>query len=359
MPRHDATAPDRLAPGQPFGQPSHPPKRQNPSRRIRRIAAGTVLGALTALVAVAMSGWGISALLSTSEGFGASSGTQPLRAPAHTCLTWQTQDASDARQVSCEQPHLFEVTAMVDLDDLYADAPFPHPESWRPLMTERCLQRTTEALANRFDPFGRFTVGAIKPSEDSWQHGDRTLRCGVQTSGPSGALFPTIGTVVGQDQSDVHLPGTCLGIDGKAVGDPADCAGPHAIEVVGVVDLGGAFPDGYPDEAAQDGVLDVECTRLAAEFAGGPTVVAEKALTVFWETLRPESWQAGSKRVDCRLGAFLPDRSGFAPVTGSVKGPVQIGTEPAAPAPSNPGLPSPITVSPGTEAATPGPPPPQ
>ncbi|MGH3930282.1 MAG: septum formation family protein, partial [Pseudonocardiaceae bacterium] len=273
------------------------------------------------------------------------------------CLNWQAQDASDARQVSCDQPHLFEVTAMVQLDDLDADAPFPDPESWRPLMTERCTQRTTEALANRFDPFGRFTVGAIKPSEDSWRRGDRTLRCGVQSSGPSGALFTTIGTVVGQDQSDVHLPGTCLGIDGKAVGDPADCAGPHAIEIVGVVDLGGAFPEKYPDEAAQDGVLDVECTRLAAEFAGGPAVVAEKGLTVFWETLRPESWQAGSRRVDCRLGAFLPDRSGFAPVTGSVKGPVQVGAEPAAPAQSTPGLPSPITVSPVTQAATPGPPP--
>lgn len=347
MARHGATAPGRIDPGQPADRPS--------LSGVRRLAAGAVLGASTALVAVAISGGGIGALLTAAGGSGASISAQPLLAPAHTCLSWQKLDASDARQVSCGQPHLFEVTAMVDLDDLGADTPFPSPASWRPLMTQRCTQRTTEALANRFDPFGRFTVGAIKPSQDSWRRGDRTLRCGVQSAGPSGALFPTIDTVVGQDQSDVHRPGTCLGIDGKAVGDPADCAGPHAIEVVGVVDLSAAFPGDYPDEAAQDDVLDGECTRLAADFADGPAVVAEKTLTVFWETLRPESWQAGSRRVDCRLGAFLPDKSGFAPVSGSVKGPVQVGTEPAAPAPSTPGLPSPITISPVTEAATPAP----
>ncbi|MGH4023547.1 MAG: septum formation family protein, partial [Pseudonocardiaceae bacterium] len=105
------------------------------------------------------------------------------------------------------------------------------------------------------------------------------------------------------------------------------------------------------------GVLDAECTRLGAEFAGGPAVVGEKKLTVFWETLRPESWQAGSTRVDCRLGAFLPDRSGFAPVTGSVKGPIQIGTEPAPRARSAPG-PARITVPAVVDAATPAPPPP-
>jgi hypothetical protein len=280
---------------------------------------------------------------------------QPLRAPVHTCLTWQQPDAADARQVNCAQPHLFEVTGTLDLLDFDAQAAFPDPERWQQLVTERCAQRTTQALADRFDPFGRFTVGAIKPSEAGWLHGDRTLRCGVQTAGRTGMLFATTGSVLQQDQSDVHVAGTCLGNDGKAVGDPVDCAGPHAVEVVGVVDLKGAFPESYPDEAAQDGVLDVECARLAATYAGGPGVVGQKGLTVFWETLRQESWAAGSTRVDCRLGAFLPDRSGFAPVTGSVQGPVQIGKEPAPAAPTNPG-PSPITLPAVIDAARPGPP---
>ncbi|MGH3793640.1 MAG: septum formation family protein [Pseudonocardiaceae bacterium] len=345
MPRHDATAPGQITSDW-----------QRATHSTRRIAVGALLGALAALTAVAVYGdLHPGSLVVTSGGPAADSGPQPLRAPDHSCLTWRKQDASDARLVSCAQPHLFEVTGMVALKDLDSQAPFPDPASWQRLVTSRCTERTTQALANRFDPFGRFTVGAIKPSEDSWQHGDRTLRCGVQASGHSGALFATTGNVLSQDQSDVHVAGNCLGNDGKAVGDPVDCAGPHAVEVVGVVDLTNAFPGGYPDETAQDGVLDVECTRLATTFAGGPDVVGKKGLTMFWETLRPESWQAGSRRVDCRLGAFLPDRSGFAPVTGSVKGPVQIGKDPAPPARTQPG-PSTITVPPVTDVVVPGPP---
>ncbi|HEU0127913.1 MAG TPA: septum formation family protein, partial [Pseudonocardiaceae bacterium] len=311
-----------------------------PKRRsARRVAAGAVLGALMALVTVALQGGSDqdTALVFATDGVAGTGSDQSLRAPVHSCLTWQQQDGADARLVNCAEAHLFEVTGTVELDGFDAGVPFPDDVTWQQLVISRCTERTTQALAGRFDPFGRFTVGAIKPSADSWQRGDRTLRCGVQAAGRSGVLFPTTGTVSQQDQSDVHPPGTCLGNDGKAMGDPVDCAGPHAVEVVGVVDLSGAFPDGYPEEAAQDEKLDAECTRLAAEFAGGPAVIAEKRLTLFWETLRPESWQVGSTRVDCRLGAFLPDRSGFAPVTGSVRGPVQVGTEPAAPAPRKPG----------------------
>jgi Septum formation len=300
------------------------------------------MGALAALVTVAVLP-GKGPLFTVGSGLAATTSTQSLRAPAHTCLTWQKPDAADARAVSCSQPHLFEVTGTLDLDDFGARSAFPDLARWQQLVTERCTQRTTEGLAGHFDPFGRFTMGAIKPSEAGWQRGDRTMRCGVQSAGRTGTLFATTGSVLQQDQSNVHPPGTCLGNDGKAVGDPVDCAGPHAVEMVGMVDLKGSFPQGYPEEAAQDRVLNPECTRLAKDFAGGPAVVANKGLTLFWETLRPESWQAGSTRVDCRLGAFLPDRSGFAPVTGSVKGPVQIGKQPAPVAPQNLGpTPAPV-----------------
>jgi Septum formation len=308
---------------------------QHASRSIRRLAAGAVLGALAALVAVGVP-MGDAPLLPVVPGL-VTLTPQPLRAAVNTCLTWQKQDATDAKAVSCTQPHLFEVTGTLDLNDFGVQEPFPDPARWQQLVAQRCTERTTQALANHFDPFGRYTVGAIKPSEAGWLHGDRTLRCGVQSVGRSGMLFLTTGNVLTQDQSDVHPLGTCLGNDGKAVGDPVDCAGPHAIETVGVVDLKNAFPRDYPDDAAQDKLLNTECTKLAKDYSGGPAVVANKGLTLFWQTLRPESWQAGSTRVECRLGAFLPDRSGFAPVTGSVKGPVQIGKEPAPPAVRNPG----------------------
>ncbi|HEV7451188.1 MAG TPA: septum formation family protein [Pseudonocardiaceae bacterium] len=325
------------------------------NRSARRIAVGALVGALAALVTVAVLP-GKGALLTLGPGLAATTNTQPLRAPAHACLTWQTPDAADARAVSCSQPHLFEVTGTLDLVDFGDRAAFPDLARWQQLVTERCTQPTTQALADHFDPFGRFTMGAIKPSEGGWLRGDRTLRCGVQSAGRTGTLFATTGSVLQQDQSDVHPPGTCLGNDGKAVGDPVNCAGSHAVELIGIVDLKGAFPKGFPDESAQDRVLNTECTRLAKDFAGGPAVVANKGLTLFWETLRPESWQAGSTRVDCRLGAFLPDRSGFAPVTGSVKGPVQVGKQPAPAAPRNLG-PAPATTPAVTQVDVPAPPP--
>jgi hypothetical protein len=326
------------------------------NRRARRIAAGAVLGALAALIVVGVP-TGRAALLTVGPSVASPPTEQPLRAPPHTCLTWQKPDAADARTVSCSQPHLFEVTGTLNLEDFGSGADFPDPALWQKLVTERCTQRATQALDDHFDPFGRFTVGAIKPSEAGWLRGDRMLRCGVQSVGRTGTLFATTGSVLEQDQSDVHPAGTCLGNDAKAVGDPVDCAGAHAIEVVGVVDLKGKFPKGYPDEAAQDRVLNTECTRLATDFSGGPAVVANKGLTLFWETLRAESWQAGSTRVDCRLGAFLPDRSGFAPVSGSVKGPVQVGKQPAPAAARNPG-PAAVAAPPVTQVNSPATPPP-
>ncbi|MGH3872519.1 MAG: septum formation family protein [Pseudonocardiaceae bacterium] len=299
---------------------------RRPSRGIRLVAAGAVLGALAVLVIAAMPA-SPSALLTVVAPEPVTSTPQPLRAAVHTCLTWQQPDAVDASQVSCQQPHLFEVTGTLELLDFGPGAAYPDAEHWEQLVAQRCTQRTAAALADRFDPFGRFTVGAIKPSDAGWLGGERTMRCGVQTAGRTGTLFASTGSVLQQDQSDVHEPGVCLGNDGKAVGDPVDCAGPHAVELVGVVDLKSSFPDGYPDEAAQDRVLNNECTRLAKNFAGETAVTT--GLTLFWETLRAESWRAGSTRVDCRLGAFLPDRSGFAPVTGSARGPVQVGKQPA------------------------------
>jgi Septum formation len=326
------------------------------SRSIRRLAVGAVLGALAALVAMSDPS-SRAALLTTMGPYLAAPAPAPLRAPVHTCLSWQKQDATDAKTVDCEQPHVFEVTGTLVLQDFGTHEPFPDPARWQQLVAQRCTEPTTQALDNHFDPFGRFTVGAIKPSEAGWLHGDRMLRCGVQSTGRTGTLFPTTGPAMTQDQADVHRPGTCLGNDGKAVGDPIDCVKPHAIEVVGVVDLKRAFPQGYPDEATQDKTLNTECTRLAKDYSGGPTVAANKGLTLFWQTLRPESWQAGSTQVDCRLGAFLPDRSGFAPVSGSVKGPVQVGKQPAPAAPHYLG-PAPVAAPPVAQVDVPAAPPP-
>ena len=56
-------------------------------------------------------------------------------------------------------------------------------------------------------------------------------------------------------------------------------------------------------------------------------------LTLYWDNLSEASWKAGSRKVNCNLAALLPDRSGFAPVLGTVRGgDVKVGTTPASPA---------------------------
>lgn len=299
---------------------------------------GAALGAVAALA--------ISSALtigSRSAG-GAPPPPAAFEAPTGSCLDWAADDGADVHQVDCTQPHLFESVGALSLGELFGPAAaFPSETAWQAMVKEKCTPLAAAFLEDRFDPFGRFTVGALKPSQQGWRNGDRSLHCGLQVVARSGELYRVAGGARGQDQATVHQPGTCLGVDGTDVGDPVDCAQPHAVEVVGLFDLAGPFPGpDYPDENKQDEAAGPACTKLAEEYAGGPDVVAEKKLTVYWDSLRPESWRAGTRRVDCKLGALLPDKSGFAPVTGGVRGPVTIGDKPAPPAPTTavPGAPA-------------------
>jgi hypothetical protein len=204
-------------------------------------------------------------------------------------------------------------------------------------------------LRGKFDPDGRFRVGALKPSSSKWADGDRELRCGVQSASRSGALLPLTGRAAESDQAAVHEPGTCLAIDGRTIGDPVDCAGPHAVETVGIGELSEKFPDAFPAVGDQDAYLQPECAKIANEYAGSAEAISDKGLTVYWDNITEESWKAGSRKVNCNLAALLPDRSGFAPVTGPVRGDVVVGDEPAPPATSTPGSPVPGTQPPPTD----------
>lgn len=286
-----------------------------------------------------------------------------LNAPPGSCLDWTADDGADVYIVDCAQPHLFEAIGTKNLGEAFSDAAaFPSETAWLTMVRDNCAPLASTFLEGKYDPFGRFTVGALKPSQRGWRSGDRTVRCGLQVVARSGELYRVPGRARDQDQADVHAPGTCLGINGVDVGDPVDCAQPHTVEVVAVLDLAGSFPGpDYPDENKQDEAAGPACTKLAAEYAGGPDVVGQKKLTVYWDTLRPESWAAGTRKVDCKLGALLPDKSGFAPVTGGVRGALSIGDKPAPPPPTSavPGAPV-KSPPPGTSGTSgePGAPPP-
>ncbi len=320
------------------GAPPPPPRR---SRAPRRLGVGVLAGALTMfLVALLDTVTGAQVpVLGSFAALPAPTGGRevvevaPPPATPGTCLTWTRPDASDTTVVDCVRTHLFEQAGTVQLTD---QQELPDDGRWRQLVRERCDPVVRGYLGGRFDPDGRYRVGALKPSPVKWAEGDRELRCGLQSASRSGALYPMAGTAREQDQSAVHEPGTCLGIDGRTIGDPVDCAGTHAVEAVGVVDLATEFDDGYPAVDAQDRFLQTECTRIATGYAGGGDVLAAKRLTVYWDNLTEDSWTAGTRRVNCNLAALLPDRSGFAPVTGSVRGQVSVGDAPAPPAAGTP-----------------------
>jgi hypothetical protein len=315
---------------------------------LRRIVVGVLVGALTMLgVATLDAVVGVRIpVLSTLAALPSAAGPAAPAAPAPTpgtCLSWSRPDAADTAMVDCHQPHLFEQAGPVALTD---QAALPDDRQWRQLVNERCTPVVLTYLGGKFDPVGRFRVGALKPSAAMWAGGDRELRCGLQSASRSGALYPTVGRVADADQASVQEPGTCMAIDGRTVGDPVACVGPHAVETVGVVDLSAKFPGAFPAVGDQDGFLQPECGRIATAYAGGADVIVKKKLTVYWDNVTQESWNAGTRKINCNLAALLPDRSGFAPVTGSVKGDVVVGNTPAAgnpapaPGPTGPGDPA-------------------
>ncbi|GAA1872787.1 septum formation family protein [Pseudonocardia ailaonensis] len=276
----------------------------------------------------------------------------PPTAPG-TCLNWTRADAADTAVVDCARPHLFEQAGTVRLADQSA---LPDENGWLSLVNERCTPVVLQYLGGKFDPDGKFRVGALKPSQKKWDEGDRELRCGLQSSSRSGALYPLSGKAADQDQAGTYAIGTCLGIDGRKVGDPVTCTGPHAVETVGIVDLSPKFPSAFPAVGDQDGFLQPECSKIAADYAGGAQVIADKKLTVYWDNITEDSWNAGTRKVNCNLAALLPDRSGFAPVTGTVKGSVSVSDQAAPPTadPAKPGTPAtPVTPSPSASPAPP------
>ncbi|MGO1055811.1 septum formation family protein [Crossiella sp. CA198] len=320
----------------------------NNTASTRRVMAGAFAGALLVLALSTALGWHVG-----PEVAGETDGpTNAVRdAPPGTCLTWTRPDAGDARRVKCDDPHLFEITGSVDLAaDFPPGAPFPDSVRWEGIAADRCTEMSVQYLDGRFDPNGKLGVNLLRSGEKSWNSGERKVWCGMQDSAPSGLLYPTVGSAKTADPSNVHPQGMCLGISGKQVYDPVECGKPHAYEVVGVVNLGARFPQEFPAEPRQDELLAGECARTAADYAGGAEVVSRKGLIVFWDTLKQDSWLAGARRVECKVGAKLKDNSGLAPVFGSVKSEMRVGTEAAPVLLSKlpPGAPAPPG-SPGTD----------
>lgn len=255
-------------------------------------------------------------------GMPASSGQRDIKysfaAPVGTCLTWRSPDAGDMRQVACAEAHIFEVTEVIDIsDDFPPDAEQPDVAKWREIAVDRCTEGAATYLSKPLDPAGKLQVSALRPNSTDWQNGQRSLRCGLWRTGPGGSLQGTKGPAVEQDQSDIWAKGTCLGLDGKTVGDPVNCEQKHSYEMIAVVNLRDEFDEDPPSKGKQESYLDKTCSRVADKYTGGMNL-KKKKLIVSWDIRSKESWRAGSYLVNCKVAALLDDKSGLAPVTGSI-----------------------------------------
>lgn len=300
----------------------HPekPARTKSARRTRVLVAGVFVGAIAAMSLSWLLGWGFETDEERTEARAekaAQARYEAFSSPAGTCLTWQASDAADIHEVDCSQPHLFEVIGTVDISDQYGrNAKAPDAATWRTLTTQRCGQKARDYLDGPLDPEGKLSLGLLQPDERQWNSGDRRMHCGLQRTAPGGSLQPLEAPATEIDQSDVWEKGTCLGIEDKSPGDPVDCTEPHSYEMVAVVDLGEEF-ETFPPRKEQNEFLDKRCNKLADDYSGDADLRKQGLITA-WDTRTEESWQAGSKLVNCKVGALLEDKSGLAPVRGSV-----------------------------------------
>jgi hypothetical protein len=292
--------------------------------RTRLVMAGVFVGALLALASNSMFSWSGDSYTGGGGGGRSEAAAAARKAafssPPGSCLAWDKVDAGDARVVPCAQAHRFEVTEVVDITDRYPKgAPSPDLVLWRQIAQERCTEGAKEYLGKPLDPFGKLSVNMLRPDEDQWAAGDRQLRCGLQWAGPGGGLQKMTGPAKDQEQSNVWEPGTCLALNGKTVGDPIDCSRPHSYEIVATLDLKSEFKkSAYPSTDDQKTWLDTECSKAIGEYATNPDLAAQK-LILTWDLREKQSWEAKSTLVNCKIAALLPDGSGLAPVTGSLK----------------------------------------
>lgn len=302
--------------------------------RTRLVMAGAFVGALVLLSLSMVFSWPVAVGGAASSA--ADDAARAFDSPSGTCLDWPAENPRAMKPLDCKQPHVFEVTGNVEIAvDYPANAPPPDEKKWQDIATEKCTPGVADYVGGRLDPFGKYTVSALKPTDDQWRAGDRKLRCGLHRVTQLGTRLRTTGSAHGQDQSNIFEVGTCLALNDKLIGDPIDCGRAHAVEIVGNADLSVAFPADFPASDAQNAKLAEVCGQLVGSYTGG-TDLAAKKLTLSWDTLQEQSWAAGSRKVDCKVGAPLEDGSGLAPVTNSVRGD-SLPQSPNSPPPSTPG----------------------
>ncbi|MCI1257466.1 MAG: septum formation family protein [Corynebacterium provencense] len=313
----------------------------SPVRRRRRRRTLTVLlvaslcGGTGAATYAALSPDGSSPVNPTPPGPTGSTVAAPVSftdAQAGSCLNW-TQDGPVTRDivtVDCAQPHRFEVATREDLSqyptsEFGPDAPQPDLQRQQQLTEELCTAPTTDYLGGKLDPTGRYTISPILPPAEGWAAGDRTMLCGVMVTDADGTALEVTGVAAGSDQSRFSAVDTCV----RAVGDTASevpCDQPHSWQVTKVVNLADNFTGAWPTVDEQNRWLSGVCQTAAVDYLGGgdagDEALYQSTLVPFWTTMAEDSWDAGSRTVNCALtkDSAGPEGQSFAEIVGDVRG---------------------------------------
>lgn len=210
------------------------------------------------------------------------------------CVTWPQVDGRvESEVVSCDDEHLIEMIAKAEVD-ASADAPFPMEADWAEIVSQLCRPMVVDYLDGRFDPYGRLVPGAVRPLEDLWSSGHRTIWCGVQRRPEPAAgseLIPAMtGRAADLDQAWLPEPQTCLLVSDHYEAVP--CTDSHHVVVVGHLDLTGV------DERPSD--LDLR-ERCNAAFLPEGDIGRDELVHLGFE---PESWAAGTRRGGCVRGTW-------------------------------------------------------
>jgi hypothetical protein len=299
----------------------------------RRLSAVAAILTLTALL-VGCSPTRITAGVPKKAGGGAAPAAADdifAVAKAGDCLDWPAGQPMQAHVVDCKGDHRFEVAGNINLASEYGpgDEP-PSDPDMQMFGQQRCVPVARQYLGPKFDPNSRFSNSVLWAGADVWrQSGDRHVLCGLQLTGSDGGQLTFSGRVADQDQSKVWPTGTCLGIN--AVTDqptdlPVDCATAHAIEVTGTVDVGAQFPGAQPSDADQDAFVEGKCSQLTDDYLG-PIKLQDNTLSVIYSIVETPSWDAGSRRLACGIGAV--DGGHWATLRNGVKGALLINGQPA------------------------------
>ncbi len=265
------------------------------------------------------------------------------KAKSGDCLNWPERTPDAAEVVDCKDEHRFEVAESVDMrtfpgSEYGPDAAPPSPARIQQISQEQCQVAVRRYLGERFDPNSRYTVSMMWSGDKAWrQSGERRILCGLQLPGPNNTQLAFQGKVADVDQSKVWPAGTCLGIDpstNQPTDIPVDCAGPHAMEVTGAVNVAEKFPAGLPPDPEQDAFIKDACTRMTDAYLA-PIQLRSTTLTLIYSTISLPSWAAGSHQVSCSIGATLGN-GGWSTLLNSAKGPLQINGQPPIPPPDIP-----------------------